>query len=799
MSKRAEAVGDIVSRAADRHRAGDLAGAFALYQEALRRDPHNVDALHLSGLILAAGPDAEEGITRVRRAIKGALGEPAFHDNLRRLLTAKGRLDEAARAVGEFARLAPNAPQLPGALSGVADALYDAERPAEALPLYTLAARRTDALEPAFNRAACLSDLGRGEEAGRAFAAALLRDPRSPQAAARLAASRQGDERALVRAFLLNPGVGDFAMVVSALRAASGRFEGALSACRAALPLSPADTGAWSNLPIILSGLGRNAEATVAGKRAVRLSPLDAGARLNLGAAAVGAGDFPLAETVHRQACSLSPADASLWRGLGNVLAKRSRHDVAARLLERGLATAQGEEIARLRSNLGVTLMAIGRTGEATVAFRAALAVTPGDLEIRSNLLFCLCFDPDVPADEVFAEHRAFERRVPGAPFPRVPAGPRADGRIRVGYVSPDLQRWPGPGFHFLTPLIENHDRDVVSIVLYHTDVKRDAVTERLFSAADLARAAGSWGDERLAAQIADDRIDILVDCDGHMSRNRMALFARRAAPIQVSFPLCPNTSGLSAMDYQLTDDRLTPDWMDRFASEARVRLPGSILCYRPAPSTFAPPERDPWETAGRPVFACFNNPAKLDARTFDVWARILKAAPELRLRLKWRGMAEGPGARALAEFARLGVEPGRIDPIGVTPDPYEAYTRVDLCLDPLFAAGGTTTCDALWMGVPTLTLAGGTMIGRWGVSLNAAVGLTELIAGDEETYIGRAVDLARRPELIRKLRAGLRQRVAASPLMDERGYARAIEVAYRTMIERATAGRPPAPFEVTR
>jgi len=798
MTKRAKSIGDITARAVERHRAGDLAVALALYEEVLSRDARAADALHLSGLILAGGPNAEEGIARVRLAIGLSPSEGVFHDNLRRILVARGRLDEAAVVVGEFARLLPGSPPLSGALSSVADALYDAGRPGDALPLYSRAARLVDDLEPAFNLAACLADLGRREEAARAFAVATLRDPASAPTASRLAAFRQGDERAVIRAFRLNPMVVDFAVAASAIRAGAGRFEAALSICRSALLLSPAEAGAWNNLSVILSGLGRGGEAVRAGRRAVVLEPLDAGARLNLGAAAVSAGDQPLAWTAHRGATALQPDDASLWRGLGHVLSRRSRHDEAARVFERGLRIADGAEIARLKSNLGVTLMAIGRTGAATKAFKDALAVAPDDLEVRSNLLFCLCFDPDVPPDEVFAEYRAYEGRVPGGPLPRPPAAPRTDRRIRVGYVSPDFQRWPGPGFHFLTPLIENHDRRTFSVTLYHTDVKRDAVTGALFARADQGRLAGAWSDERLAAEIAADAIDVLVDCDGHMSRNRMALFARRAASIQVSFPLHPNTTGLSAMDYQLTDGRLTPEWMDRFASEARVRLPGSILCYRPAPSDFAPFARPPRETAGRPVFACFNNPAKLDAATFDVWARILKAAPDLVLRLKWRGMAEGPGARVLAEFAARGVGAERIDPIGVTPDPYEAYTRVDLCLDPVFAAGGTTTCDALWMGVPTLTLAGRTMIGRWGVSLNTAVGLTDFITEDIESYVERAVELASMPELIRVARAGLRERVAASPLMDERAYVRGIERAYRTMTTREADGLPPAPFEVT-
>ena len=798
--------GDPLQAGVEAHRRGDLASALALYEKALRRTPNHPDALHLSGLALLATGDEQAGVKRLRFAVARKPEEPSFRLSLVRSLAARRCWAEAAAAAVEFAEKRPGADAAHCVLA-LANEMFDAGAPSDALPLYRLAQRLLpDSLEAAHNAACCWRDLGERAAAARAFAAALLRAPAGADSlneAAALAAGTAASPEAttiLRRALLISPFRADLAVALAAARATGGDAAGGWAACRVAAALDPAGAAGWLNGSAVLAGLAQAGAAKLA-ERAVLLAPDDSRARINLGMARqTQAKQYDAAGAAYRCAAALSPADPAAWRNLGSAAQAQASYDAALTMLDRALIVADGDEAAAVQSNRGLALMSVGRQGAAVAAFRAALALAPGDLIARSNLLFCLCFDPDTPPETVYADHTAYERFVPAlGRAPRLPAAAAAtDGRLRIGYVSPDFQRYPGPGFHFLLPLAAGHDRTRFSVACYYNDTVHDEATAQFKACADLWRDIAGWSDARLAAQVAADGVDILVDADGHMSRNRMSAFANRMAPLQVSFPLYPNTTGLSAMDYQFGDANLTPPFMQAYRSEALIRLPGTVLCYRPAESAIAPPRRSPWETARAFTFASFNNLAKLDDATLAAWADILTAAPQARLALKWRGLADSVAARLTARFAARGVGPERLLLMGTTPDPYQAYTGVDLCLDPLFAAGGTTSCDALWMGTPVLTLAGRTAIGRWGVSLLAAVGLEEaFVTHSTADYVARAVAFANDPAALSAARLNLRDRVRASPLMDEPAYVRAVERAYVEIWRRRLAGEAATPFDV--
>lgn len=790
---------DPLAAAVALHQAGDLAGARPLYDKVLRRSPDHPDALHLSGLLLLALGD-EDGLRRLRKAVARHPTTPTFRMSLVQALAQRARWEEATAAVEDFIRKLPRDPAAVRCLSALAGALFDAGRPAPAAALYRRAELlQPDDLEPVFNRACCLRDLGRREEAGRAFHAALLREPAHSDGLIQAAALSDAASPWLARALRVTPERADLAAVSAARRLQAKDAPGAWDACRSALVVAPDGASGWINAAPILMNLARPEAAAAAARRSVRSAPGETDAWLNLGMTLQNR-DAAAALAAYRRGAALAPALSAAWRNIGSALLRRSAFDAALSASDRGLRTATDDgEAAAIHSNRGVALMSAGRNAAAISAFRAGLALAPHDGEIYSNLLFCLCFSGDTTPEEVFAAHCGFEKILTPPPAPRrLAARPAAaDGRLRIGYVSPDFQRYPGPGFHFLLPLLGAHDRRRFSVACYYTDVVHDAATAQFQACADLWRDAGGWRDLQLAEAVAADQIDILVDCDGHMSRNRMAAFARRMAPIQVSFPLYPNTSGLSEMDYQFGDRQLTPPFMQDYRSEALVRLPGSTLCYRPAASAYAPPAQAPWETGGTFTFASFNNLAKLDGPTTAAWSAILRQAPAARLLLKWRGLADGVAERVWALFAAHGVGRERLTLIGNTVDPYEAYGQVDLCLDPLFAAGGTTSCDALWMGVPVLTLPGRTVIGRWGASLLTVVGLGDFIADDPADYVARAVAFAQNPRELSAARRDLRSRVQASPLMDEQTYARRIEQAYSEMQRRLSAGLAPAPFDV--
>lgn len=861
----------LLVRAVTLHQSGNVADAAPLYEQVLKRNAGQVDALHLLGLIKGQTGDLAGGMALIRRAIQGDGRQAAFHANLAGLLEAAGRWAEAAAAHAAAARLDPLAPDharreglahaeagqpepaaraflrrlalIPDhadAALGLGDALYDLGRLPPAAAWYG----RAFALNPgltlaAYNRGAALRDAGRTADALAAFRAAARTAPALVQAheqilalghaegdapaaraagrsllalapdhaeAARIlgaALARTGDRGTaagwLARAAALRPLDADTPLVLATLsdgRAAIGWY-------RRALALAPANPTALSGLGLGFAGLGAEDAAVRAALRAVRVAPDDDGFAANAGSVLHQLKRPDDALAWHRRALVLDPGSVTGWVNAGTHRLDTGAFEEAVPLLDRALALGAATHEALARSNLGVALMALGRNAEAVTAFQAALAVAPQDLAIRSNLLFCLCFVEEAPLDAVFAEHRRFERFVtPGLstapPFAATVRDP--ERRLRVGYLSPDFQRYPGPGYHFLLPLIERHDRAAVEVTCYYNDVREDAATARFQAAADRWRGCATLSDEELERTVRADGIDILVDCGGHMSRNRLPLFVRRPAPVQVSLPLYPNTTGLTAMDYQLADPRIAPGSADARHSEKLIRLPGCVLCYRPADSVFAPPDRPPAETAGVFTFASFNNITKVNAATIALWARILHATPAARLLLKWRGLGGGGGLerRLRTAFAAHGVGGDRLLLRGVTPDPYEDYLRADLALDPVFANGGTTICDALWMGVPVLNLAGEATISRWGASLLHAIGLDALVTADEDAYAALAVRLATDRALLTGLRAGLRGRVARSPLMDESRYARAVEAGFRAAWRRWCAGLPAAAIDLS-
>ncbi|WP_247893745.1 tetratricopeptide repeat protein [Azospirillum endophyticum] len=861
----------LLTRAVTLHQTGQLAEAATLYDQVLKRLPKQADALHLSGLIKAQTGAVEEGIERIRRAVKADPRQPIFHANLGRLLDAAERWEAAATAFRDAARLAPLDPSLPRmeaaartrlcqhgqaaqalrramllepadaeSAAALGDALYDGGLFLPAAAWYGRAAvTEPQRILAAFNRGAALRDAGRADGAVAAFRALADLAPQMAEPLEQCMQIRQGsgdDAGALTvarRLLALVPGhmaavrslgiaetrptadplwLARLArldpMAAEVVLALAGRLYGRRTAAaerlyRHALVLVPASGLALSGLGLARATLGLEG-AVPAVLRAVRVAPDDAALAANTGSAFQLALQPDAALSWHRRALVLKPDDMAAWVNVGTHRLDANAAEEAIPPLERARRLTGGDQdpgqLALANSNLGVAWMALGLHGKAVAAFRAALDQAPGDAAIRSNLLFCLCFDDQADPVEVFREHRAFERHLPAvAAVPHRGRSRDPERRLRIGYLSPDFQRYPGPGYHFLLPLIEGHDRRAVEVTCYHNDRSRDATTGRFQAAADRWRDVAALSDEDLDRRIREDGIDILVDAGGHMSRNRMPLVARRPAPLQVSLPLYPNTTGLGAVDYQIADPRLAPPGADALHVERLIRLPGCVLCYRPAESGFAPPDRPPLERNGHVTFGSFNNITKVNGATIALWARLLAAVPTARLVLKWRGLGSGGGAdrRLLAGFADQGIEAERLELRGITPDPYQDYVTIDVALDPVFANGGTTICDALWMGVPVLNQTGPTKIGRWGATLLAAVGMGELVTADDEAYLAQGLRLATDRAFLAEQRENLRGRMRRSALMDEPGYARAVEAGYRTAWRRWCAGLPPVAFDV--
>ena len=334
-------------------------------------------------------------------------------------------------------------------------------------------------------------------------------------------------------------------------------------------------------------------------------------------------------------------------------------------------------------------------------------------------------------------------------------------------------------------PLLESHDHGSFEIFCYASTRAVDAVTDRCRAQADVWCDARGLSDEQLASAIRRDQIDVLVDLTMHMSDNRLLVFARKPAPVQVAYLAYCATTGLDAMDYRLTDPYLDPPGGDeRFYSEQSVRLPETYWCYQPpkeTPPVGAPPALE----AGQVSFGSLNNFCKVTLPTLATWARLLQAVPGSRLLLHAHAGSHRDRVRAF--LAEQGIAAGRLTFVDflATADYFGVYRRIDVALDPLPYGGGTTTCDALWMGAPVVSLAGQTAVGRGGVSILSNLGLPELVARDGEQYVQIAASLAGDLPRLSQLRAGLRDRMRKSPLMDAPRFARNIEAAYREMWRR--------------
>jgi predicted O-linked N-acetylglucosamine transferase (SPINDLY family) len=355
--------------------------------------------------------------------------------------------------------------------------------------------------------------------------------------------------------------------------------------------------------------------------------------------------------------------------------------------------------------------------------------------------------------------------------------------RLRIGYVSPDFRAHAVA--NFFEPLLSCHDRSQFFIACYSNCPAPDAVTRRIESAADLFRDITALDDAAAADLIRSDGIDVLVDLAGHTARNRLLCFARKPAPVQVTYLGYPDTTGLSAIDARFTDALADPPHTDIYHSESLIRLPAPFLCYQPpvdAPSP-APP---PMLANGYITFGSFNNFTKLNRQTIKLWAQLLKSVLTARLLLKADALADPLVAEsARAAFAPHGIPAQRLTLSGFVPTTagnLDFYRNIDIALDPSPYNGTTTTCEALLMGVPVVTLAGQTHVSRVGVSLLTGVELTSLISTDADDYIRRAAVLAVDVNQLTTLRETLRARLLRSPLADAGRLAANIESAYRTL-----------------
>ncbi len=558
------------------------------------------------------------------------------------------------------------------------------------------------------------------------------------------------------------------------------RVEGAEQKFRKAVAIQPDFAEAHNNLGIALRLLGRLDEAQETLRTALMLRPDYAEAHSNLGNVLTAAGRFQEAVQSYRQAIALRPDYADACSNLGNALTELGFPEEAERSCRNAVRLDPGH--ARAHINLGVAQRNLGRVLEAEQSFRQALSLDPELHDVHSNLAVLLNCIPGRTCAEIYAEHRKYGARYCDGAVHRSHRNiPEPGRRLRIGYVSGDF-RDHSVAF-FIAPVLAHHGRDEYETYCYYSHPRTDAVTRRLKSCAGHWRDIFGVDDAAAAELIADDGVDILVDLSGHTANNRLPMFARRPAPVQATWLGYLNTTGLDAMDWRITDARASPEGMfDDFHSEKLLRLPDSQWCYQP-PNHCPDVAGAPGGNSGPVTFAAFCAPAKIGPGVIELWSRLLERVPRSRLLIVSSGFSTIP-PEFIERFTGRGIPHERLALMSAKSfaDYLALHNSVDVMLDTFPYTGGTTTCHALWMGVPVVSLAGETATSRGGASLLHAVGLGELVAQTPGEYLHIAAALAGDTQRLSALRAGLRDRMRSSPLTDADRFTRGLERAYRTM-----------------
>jgi predicted O-linked N-acetylglucosamine transferase (SPINDLY family) len=491
----------------------------------------------------------------------------------------------------------------------------------------------------------------------------------------------------------------------------------------------------------------------------------------------------PPAEKCYLRLIELEPQRPAPYNDLAQLYIDFAQFSKAKDIVLRGLEVEPGSPV--MWNTLANAQSCIGLVKEALASYRKVLALAPNLPAAWSNMLLTMHYTSDIPLAELVEAHREFGRLAapPGLAQTTFANSPEPGRRLRLGYLSPDIRKHSVA--FFLEPLLDNADRAGFELFCY-ADVKTpDEVTRRLRGKVDHFCNVRTLPDKDVIERVRADGIDILVDLAGHAGTTRAALLAHKLAPVQVTYCGYPDTTGMPAVDYRITDWLSDPAGVEGHYAERLVRLPDGFLCYLP-PSDPPPVGEAPCLAGKAVTFGSFNREFKVSQETYDTWCRILHALPESRIVMKSIAGAD-PATREhqFGEFERRGIERSRVELVGFIPDQKQhlaCYRDVDIALDTYPYHGTTTTLDSLLMGVPVITRVGYNHASRVGASLLAQVGLREFVAADADDYVARAVALAGDRERIAALRRTLRQRLLASPLCDGAGFARKFEYALRGM-----------------
>jgi protein O-GlcNAc transferase len=742
-------VARMLQEALAHHQAGRLPDAESLYQQILMVAPDHSDALHLLGVI-------------------------AFQ---------KGQNEMAAELIGRSVGIKPTAV----AYCNLGDAFLGLGRPEDAVASYRQAITlQPDYAEAHFSLGIAFQNRGRMSDAAACYREAIAIRPDYAGAHNNLGhilqIQNRPDEaiRHCLDALALDPDFVEAYCNMGNAFQAQGKLEEAVECHRRTIVLRPGYAEGHSNLGNVLRSQGRLDEAIAHLRAAVALKPDFAEAYCNMGNALQAQGKLDEAIEVYRQAIVLKPDLVEAQNNLAAVLIRLGRMDEAILYCRQALALAP--DYAEARHNLGNAFKDQGLLDDAIKNYREALRLKPEYADAQSGLLFCLNYHPDMSAEEIFRAYQEYDSQQcqPLKSAWRAHDNDRnPDRRLRVGYVSPDFRQ------HsvrlFLEPLLANHDKAQVEVYAYAELFVEDEMSLRYKSYADHWVPTKGMSDEALAERVRRDGIDILVELAGHTADNRLLTFARKPAPVSVSWLGYGYTTGLSAIDYYLTDEACAPLGSEALFAEQPWRIATPAYVYRPA-SGMGEVGDLPALRRGHITFGTLTRSVRINHRTIRVWSELLKAVPNSLLVIDSFHFKESEmRERLAARFAQHGIERERLE-IGFNSPPWDVLRGTDIGLDCFPHNSGTTLFETLYMGVPYITLAGRPSVGRLGSSILHGVGHPEWIAENEDEYIARAAELAGEIPRLARVRTALRDEMRACPLMDEPGFARKVEGAYRGM-----------------
>lgn len=786
---------DLLAAATTAVREGRPDDAARLYAGVLAVDPDNAEALRGLGAIEFQAGRYEAAEQTTRRLLALRPEDPAMHFGLGMVLERRGRTEEALAAYE--AALAINPLHL-RALVAAGELYRVRNRGDDAVK----AARKAVAIDPA-NPDACnllgaaLQDSGHSEEALGWLESATAKQPQNARAHYNLGVALQALDRkddavaAYRRAVELDPQLMEARNNLGLLLVDAEEASAAIAELQVAVDLAPGSAVAHNSLGRAYYRAGRLGQALASFQQALHIDPLYAEAHANVGAVQRARGQPDAALATLDRALQLKPDLADAHGNRSMILRELGRLDEAADSATRAIAARPND--AEFHMMLALVNNDRGLHRETLGSARRAVALKPAMATLHLRLLGLLLYNPEPAAAERFAECRAFgarfgQRSPTGSVFAERLRDP--ERRLRIGYVSSDL-RGDHPVARNLLPLFVHHDRSRFELFVYADVTAPDNTTDEFKALAARWTAIDGLEDRNVATAVRNDEVDILVCLAGRFDRNRPLVASYRPAPVQVTFH-DPATSGLVEMDYLIADPILAPaNGTERF-TERVARLP-HFYVHDPLPG--APPVRTlPLAATGAPTFGCFNNPAKLSDACLALWAQLLMAVPRARLMLKFRNWygSEPLQRRVTTAFERAGIARDRL--VVVDADRpglhhLEIYNEVDVALDPFPFTGSTTTFEALWMGVPVVTLTGDSMVSRWTTSMLDAVQLKDLASRTEDGYVAAAAALVSDMSRLARLRASLRARVAGSPLCDGRRRTRQVERLYRTFWRRACAG----------